>query len=744
VATILYAWEYGADLGHVSVFLPIAKKLRAQGHNIRISIPFSANSAPLIKQILTENEFEFLDAPGSYVKMAGGEIASHAELMQQLSCFRMLDDFQFFFKSWLTLLEEESPDLVICDFAPVALLTAQQLNIPTVLMDLGFFIPDLNQPLPSFFDYVIFSNQTTDKQTLENAKQKAESRLLKMVNTTFSDFNFPPLKQFTDFYKADNTLWLNYAELSPFKHTASTEFSGVVASENGGIVPQWKLNRFESPKIFAYLKQDNPVNKTIMEALRTDTTLDVIIYIPDCNDAIKKTCNSDHLTIESLPMNISLVFRDADLIISNAGAGLIAQTLLAGKPLLLAPTYFEQILNADRAVKLGAAISLQINATHASVLENIYSLLGNGFYTASARAFAFKHQPADVDAIADTIVDTIPVEKRNSHRVTRKPSEVYKFDQLDVVFLSYDEPNADENWEELKRLVPTAKRVHGVKGFDAAHKAAANAAQTERFILVDADNRMDPAFFQLQTIIPANLRHSVWQWSSINHVTGLSYPFGGVKIWTRSIVEKMRSHELCDEDNGLLLDFWSQPAYQAFCRPYSRNYTNGSPYQAFRAAYREAAKIGDMFGLDNFAEMVQRQANSSHSRRLCIWMSVGADVENGYWSMLGARLGTLHCLNANLKPSNINEYDWFDRLWQDIFSRIAGHHTLGRDREVICNDNLIAEVYDLGQKIREKISKPPVLDMTPEESANFKTAMMNKADKELPLFHPFELQTDIC
>jgi hypothetical protein len=123
---------------------------------------------------------------------------------------------------------------------------------------------------------------------------------------------------------------------------------------------------------------------------------------------------------------------------------------------------------------------------------------------------------------------------------------------------------------------------------------------------------------------------------------------------------------------------------------------------------------------------------------------VGADVENGYWSMLGARLGTLHCLHDNLKPSNINEYDWFDRLWQDIFSRIVGNHTSGRKREVICNNNLIAEVYDLGQKIREKISKPPVLDMTPEESANFKIAMINKTDKELPLFHPFELQTDIC
>ena len=43
----------------------------------------------------------------------------------------------------------------------------------------------------------------------------------------------------------------------------------------------------------------------------------------------------------------------------------------------------------------------------------------------------------------------------------------------DVVFLSYDEPNAEENYQHLLSIRPKAKRVHGVKGSDAAHKACA-------------------------------------------------------------------------------------------------------------------------------------------------------------------------------------------------------------------------------------------------------------------------------
>mgnify|MGYP001460781096 CR=1 FL=1 len=38
----------------------------------------------------------------------------------------------------------------------------------------------------------------------------------------------------------------------------------------------------------------------------------------------------------------------------------------------------------------------------------------------------------------------------------------YDIKPMDIVFMSYDEPNADQNWEKLKTKYPRAKRVHGV------------------------------------------------------------------------------------------------------------------------------------------------------------------------------------------------------------------------------------------------------------------------------------------
>ena len=59
---------------------------------------------------------------------------------------------------------------------------------------------------------------------------------------------------------------------------------------------------------------------------------------------------------------------------------------------------------------------------------------------------------------------------------------IIKIAEQDFVFLSYAEQNAEKNFADLKRKIPWAKRVHGVDGIDAAHKACAEVSETEHFI----------------------------------------------------------------------------------------------------------------------------------------------------------------------------------------------------------------------------------------------------------------------
>ena len=95
-----------------------------------------------------------------------------------------------------------------------------------------------------------------------------------------------------------------------------------------------------------------------------------------------------------------------------------------------------------------------------------------------------------------------------------------KIIEFDVVFISYDEPNADLNYADLCSKVPWAKRVHGVKGSDAAHKAAADLSDTEWFISVDADNIVDTKFFDVDLDM-SDPRVKVYSWLGRNRLNGL-------------------------------------------------------------------------------------------------------------------------------------------------------------------------------------------------------------------------------
>ena len=89
---------------------------------------------------------------------------------------------------------------------------------------------------------------------------------------------------------------------------------------------------------------------------------------------------------------------------------------------------------------------------------------------------------------------------------------------LDCVFLSFDEPKKEEFWIKIQNMVPWAKRVDGVVGSDAAHKAAADASDTDRFILIDGDNIPDPEFFNLQLNLDETSSKAVFRWKARNHI----------------------------------------------------------------------------------------------------------------------------------------------------------------------------------------------------------------------------------
>ena len=278
-----------------------------------------------------------------------------------------------------------------------------------------------------------------------------------------------------------------------------------------------------------------------------------------------------------------------------------------------------------------------------------------------------------------------------------------KVSDLDFVYISYKEPNKEENWADLLSKVPWAKRVDGVKGFDSAHKAAAEKAETDFFISVDGDNIIDESFL-LETLDWTKTNpKAVHRWRAANNVNGLVYGNGGLVGWDKETCLQMKTHENAVDEKAQIDFCWTVP-HENLHNCYSITVINATPQQAYTAGYREGVKMSLDQGLPVKPDGFKKLIYSANLRVLTTWMSVGADVENGQYAMLGARMG---CYATIIKGANILEIRDIEKMGNLFVKNI---------------EMLETDLKAYGESIRQRLDLP-VADFDADESKFFKFCM---------------------
>tara|TARA_B100001564_G_scaffold264190_1_gene225766 strand:+ start:24 stop:920 length:897 start_codon:yes stop_codon:yes gene_type:complete len=222
-----------------------------------------------------------------------------------------------------------------------------------------------------------------------------------------------------------------------------------------------------------------------------------------------------------------------------------------------------------------------------------------------------------------------------------------RISNLDFVYISFKEPNKEQNWADLKNKVPWAKRVDGVVGFDNAHKAAADIAETDFFISVDGDNIIDEKFLLETMDWTKTNKKAVHRWRARNNINGLVYGNGGLVGWDKQTCVEMKTHENADTEENQIDFCWGVP-HENLHNCYSTTVINSSEEQAFVAGYREGVKMSTNKGKPIPAQDFQKMW-PTNLRILSTWCTIGADVELGKYAMLGARMG---CFNTVIEAGN--------------------------------------------------------------------------------------------
>jgi hypothetical protein len=215
----------------------------------------------------------------------------------------------------------------------------------------------------------------------------------------------------------------------------------------------------------------------------------------------------------------------------------------------------------------------------------------------------------------------------------------------DIIFISYQEPNAEKNWEVLHSRFPMAKRITGITGIHQAHIAAAKKSFTKMFWVVDGDS-MIKEDFNFDYIVDSQNLDTVHVWRSENPINGLIYGYGGVKLLPTLLTRKM---DLSKPDMTTSIS----NKFKILNSISNITNFNTDPFNTWKSAFRECVKLS--------SKIIDRQNTNETDERLETWCTVGSDKLFGKYAIQGANQGKEYGITnkGNIEMlSKINNWEW--------------------------------------------------------------------------------------
>ncbi len=227
----------------------------------------------------------------------------------------------------------------------------------------------------------------------------------------------------------------------------------------------------------------------------------------------------------------------------------------------------------------------------------------------------------------------------------------------DIVFISYNEINADANFARLKERFPLAKRVHGVKGIHQAHISAAKKSFTKMFWVVDGDaNILDS--FNFDYVVPEWDLDVVHVWRSRNPINGLEYGYGGVKLLPKYLTAGM-------DIRSMDMTMSISTKFKAMSEVSNITEFNTDAFGAWRSAFRECVKL---------TSYIQSNVYAAEAReRVQAWKGSYTDVPFAEYARIGAEQGQEYATKNASDPEalkKINDFDWLREQYFFIRSQI--------------------------------------------------------------------------
>ena len=390
MAHFYLCWELGGGLGHAGRLKSIALPLRARGHRVS----FVLRDLVLTRRLLQGLDIPSFQAPVWLHRTVGlpPEQASLAEIL--LGCgYLDADALAGLCEGWRALLRQGQPDLVIADYAPTAILAARSLRVPSAAIGPGFSMPPQGMPLPPLRSW-----ETQQPGRL----QAMESRLLASANSVLGAYGAAPLAVGSELLLGDHPQLCTWPELDHYGREGGGPWLGPNLPPPGTGVPAWPAG--EGRRVFAYLRQGIPESADVLQALLRHGCR-VLCYMPEVAAGAPAPVDSPRVRFAPGPVALPQALAECELVVSHAGEALVAQALLASRPLLMLPHSAESFLMARRVAQLGAGINAMAQPRPRDWEGMVTGVLAQPACGEAAAAFARRYAGFDPQRQAEELAD---------------------------------------------------------------------------------------------------------------------------------------------------------------------------------------------------------------------------------------------------------------------------------------------------------------------------------------------------
>ena len=391
MSRVLFAWELGANYGHLARDIPIAERLRQTGHDVL----FVVRDTRVAAELLGPQGFTFLVAPrplhparlafppGNYAELLLAE--GYGDSVQLLGLV----------EAWSEALRLYRPQLLVADHAPTALLAALLMEIPTAVCGSGFEIPPNVTPLPSIRPW----------EDIPVARlMRSEEAVLNSINRVAQRLKQPALGRLGEIFTRSVRVFASFAELDHYGERSGEDYAGVFYQLQSSETVDWPTDVGKC--IFAYLRPEVPGFLNALSVLR-ESGAAVVCVAPGLTKAQASHFSSTHMQVLPRPVAVSLLLRKADVVVGYGSIGFMAESLLAGVPILAIPQTVEQYLCSARLEAIGAGIMIGIERNREDVSEALSSLLNHSSHRHAARAFAEKYREYSLNIAADRVANSL-------------------------------------------------------------------------------------------------------------------------------------------------------------------------------------------------------------------------------------------------------------------------------------------------------------------------------------------------